>query len=77
MRSLKKVSGNLYESSSEPNKATDFSVVQGMLEKSNVQPIMEVTRMIDTLRGYQSTQKLLEQEHERQRKAIEKLTRET
>ncbi|NQU69448.1 MAG: flagellar basal-body rod protein FlgF, partial [Rhodospirillales bacterium] len=74
---LKKVSGNLYKSSGEPKKATDFSMVQGMLEKSNVQPIMEVTRMIDTLRGYQSTQKLLEQEHDLQRKAIEKLTRET
>jgi flagellar basal-body rod protein FlgF len=77
MRSLKKVSGNLYTSGAQPQKATDFSMVQGMLEKSNVQPIMEVTRMIDTLRGYQSTQKLLEQEHDRQRKAIEKLTRET
>lgn len=77
MQSLKKISGNLYESSAEPKKATDFSVVQGMLEKSNVQPILEVTRMIKTLRGYQGTQKLLEMEHERQRKTIEKLTRET
>lgn len=76
-QSLRKVSGNLYESKAEPKAATDFSIVQGMLEKSNVQPIMEVTRMINTLRGYQSTQKLLEQEHDRQRKAIEKLTRET
>lgn len=77
MQSLRKISGNLYSTSEEPKKATDFSVLQGMLEKSNVQPIMEVTRMIDTLRGYQSTQKLLDQEHERQRKTIEKLTRDT
>jgi len=75
--SLRKVSGNLLESDDEPKEATEFSLIQGMLEKSNVQPIMEVTRMIDTLRNYQGTQKLLDQEHERQRKAIEKLTRET
>jgi flagellar basal-body rod protein FlgF len=75
-QSLRKISGNLYESSRKPTKATDFSVVQGMLEKSNVQAIIEVTRMIDTLRGFQSTQKLLDQEHERQRKAIQKLTSE-
>ena len=77
MQSMKKISGNLYKTNAEPKNATDYSVVQGMLEKSNVQPIMEVTRMISTLRGFQSTQKLLEQEHDRQRKAIEKLTRET
>ena len=77
MQSMKKSSGNLYETSAEPKNATDYSVVQGMLEKSNVQSIIEVTRMIDTLRGFQSTQKLLDQEHERQRKTIEKLTRET
>lgn len=77
MQSMKKSSGNLYETRAEPKNATDFAVVQGVIEKSNVQPIIEMTRMIDTLRGFQSTQKLLEQEHERQRKTIEKLTRET
>jgi flagellar basal-body rod protein FlgF len=77
LQSLSKVSGNLYKYGGEPKQATDFSIVQGMLEKSNVQPILEITRMINTSRKFQSTQKLLDQEHERQRRAIDKLNRQT
>lgn len=74
---MKKVSGNLFSSESDRKPNAENSIVQGMLERSNVQPIIEITNMISALRGYQSTQKLIDKEHERQRTAIEKLTRET
>lgn len=75
---LTEVGGGLYVTDELPQAASDTSkVVQGALEQSNVQPILEMTSMIDVLRQYQSTQKLAESEHERQRNAIGKLGRVT
>lgn len=48
-------------------------VVQGALEKSNVNPIGSMTQMIDVLRTYQSVSRTLESENERQRNMISKL----
>ncbi|MAB33574.1 MULTISPECIES: flagellar basal-body rod protein FlgF [Thalassospira] len=48
-------------------------VVQGALEKSNVNPISSMTQMIDVLRTYQSVTRSLESENERQRNMISKL----
>ena len=48
-------------------------VVQGALEKSNVNPISTMTQMIDVLRTYQSVTRSLESENERQRNMISKL----
>ena len=46
-----------------------------MLEKSNVQAVLEITRMIDVMRSYQSTQRMVDTGHELQRRAIDKLGR--
>ena len=45
--------------------ATDFSVVQGALEQSNVSPVLEVARMIEVQRAYEAGQTLLEREDQR------------
>lgn len=45
----------------------------GMVEGSNVRPIIETTEMIDILRSYQTTQKLVERTSEMRRRAIERL----
>lgn len=55
--------------------ATETVVVQGKLEGSNVQPIVEMTRMIDVLREYQSVQNMMRSEHERMSTAIQRLGR--
>jgi len=55
--------------------AEDVQVKQGMIEGSNVQPILEMNKMIEALRQYQSVQKMLQTDHERQRSTIGKLTR--
>lgn len=70
---LEKAAGNLYRSAAVPLPAADAAIVQGMIEGSNVQPVVEVTRMIDVLRSYQQTHNLINAEHERQRLAIRKL----
>lgn len=48
-------------------------VRQGFLEGSNVKPILEVTRMIETSRAYESTTRMIRSAEELKRKAIEKL----
>ena len=55
--------------------ATDFQLRQGYIESSNVQPIMELTRMIETMRAYESVSRFISQGEELSRKAIERLGR--
>ena len=75
-RKLDKVAGNLFRSENPPDEKSSAEIVQGVIEESNVKPVVEITRMIKALRSYKGAQTLVEGEHDRQRKAIEKLTRE-
>lgn len=50
-------------------------IVQGGIEGSNVNAIGEMTRMIDVHRAYQSTHRMLQNEHDRQRTMIQRMTR--
>jgi flagellar basal-body rod protein FlgF len=59
----------------EPPIPSTAKLRQGMVENSNVNPILEVTAMIALQRSYQATQRMIDSDHERQRKAIERLTR--
>jgi len=68
---LKAVSGGLY-SSEQPSQAVDNPMVlQGMLEKSNVQPIIEMTKMIDAHRAYQGIKDFIDKEDGRVKKMME------
>ena len=67
---LRKTAGGLYETDERSTPAEDAEVIQGMLEQSNVEPVIEITRMIALMRSYNSAQTLLETEHDRERKAI-------
>lgn len=57
-----------------PEPVEQPQVMQGMIEKSNVNGIVEMTRLIETVRSFQSSSNIMEEEHERQRKAIQTLT---
>ena len=70
---MQPLGGGLMASNEVPEEAVDAKVSQGMLEGSNVQPILEMTRMIEISRRYQSTQRLLQDEHNRQRDSISRL----
>ena len=70
---LKPLGGGLLASSEAPREAEGVELAQGMLEGSNVQPILEMTRMIEISRQYQATQRLLQDEHSRQRDSISRL----
>lgn len=74
---LEAAGNGLYKASQKaPGAAAqNTQVLQGMLEGSNVQPVLEMTRMIDVLRSYQNTQRILQNEHDRERAMIERMSR--
>lgn len=49
-------------------------IVQGAVEDSNVQPVLETTRMMAALREFQFASQFVQAESERHTKAIDKLT---
>jgi flagellar basal-body rod protein FlgF len=72
-QALRKVGSGLYVTDQAPEAVPGARLVQGMLEGANVQPVVEMTEMIATLRAYQGTERLLETHHELQRRAIERM----
>ena len=74
-QALTKVGSGLYDAEAQtPLAAGDAEVLQGMVEGSNVKGVVEMTRMIDTVRSYQAAAKLADTEHQRILDAIEALT---
>ncbi len=74
-QSLEPIGNTLYRSDQAGQPATNTTVKQGQVEGANVNAVVEMTRMIETLRAFQSTQQLLQTENERLRGAIQKLSR--
>lgn len=73
---MTEVGAGLYVSDEEPQPApTDTKVAQGLLENSNVRPVVEMTQMIEIQRQYSSAQRMVENEHERMRTMIQRLGR--
>jgi len=70
---LLKTGGTLFKSADENIQGTDaknIKVNQGVVESSNVNGIQAMTEMIDTLRGYESYQKIIQFFHYIDEKAI-------
>ena len=61
LSALSKAGGNLYSNDSNltPQPATGASLRQGMLEGSNVQPITQITRLIEISRAYDAVSALM------------------
>jgi|SRR5689334_8637466 len=74
---LDKAGGNLYQNASnqQPTQATDAKVRQGMLEGSNVNPILEITRMIEVSRSYEQTAQMMASEQDLSRNSVARLGR--
>jgi flagellar basal-body rod protein FlgF len=73
---MTEVGSGLYVTDEEPQAApADTKVAQGLLEGSNVKPVVEMTQMIEIQRNYMSAQKMIENENDRIRNMITKLGR--
>jgi len=51
------------------------NVRQGMLESSNVKSVVEVTKLIEVSRAYESITRMMESEAELSRRSIERMGR--
>lgn len=74
-RNLQRAANGMYTTDQAPLDVAEPDVVQSALEGSNVQSILEMTRMIEVSRSYKSTQSLVDKEDERIRKAINELAK--
>lgn len=70
---LKKQGETLFSTDQQPQPAVNVRVIQGAFEKSNVQPIYEMTRMIETVRAYTNMAQTLSRAQDMRRDAIEQL----
>jgi flagellar basal-body rod protein FlgF len=59
----------------EVQPAENAVILQGFVEQSNVNPIVEIARLIEVQHAYEQGAKFLEQEHQRIRDVIQTLSR--
>lgn len=69
------VGSNLYRSDTPPEPDPDSRVAQGMVERSNVESMRELTTLIEITRSYTQLSRLLDQDNQRRADAINKLAR--
>jgi flagellar basal-body rod protein FlgF len=73
-RQLQKVGSSLYDAGGQtPQAAATTRIRQGVIERSNVEPIIEISRMIETLRAYQASAGLTQSGEDLLKQAIEKI----
>ncbi|PLX45161.1 MAG: flagellar basal-body rod protein FlgF [Hyphomicrobiales bacterium] len=72
-QSLQKEGDSLYSSSDQPKPAERPRFVQGMVEGSNVQPVVEMTHMIEVQRAYTRTASIIQRQDELMSNTINKL----
>ena len=65
--------GTLFRTTAPTTPVASPGIVQGAIEDSNVQPVVEVTRMMASMREYQFMSQFIQAESDRQQNAIDKL----
>lgn len=70
-RGLRREGDSLMRADQAPEPVPMPDIAQGRIERSNVQPVLEMTRMMETVRAFQNTQRLLETHHELVRRVID------
>jgi flagellar basal-body rod protein FlgF len=70
---LQNAGGNLFMTNVPPEAAPQARLQAGFVERSNVSPVVEISRMIEVTRQYQSVANLIGRNDEIRRTAIQKL----
>jgi flagellar basal-body rod protein FlgF len=65
--------GNSYYTTTQSATSAKANLVQGMLESSNVQPVVEISHMIEIMRSYQTTANLAQSHESLKMQALDKL----
>ncbi|HEY1707398.1 MAG TPA: flagellar basal-body rod protein FlgF [Rhizomicrobium sp.] len=73
-RQMRKEGNSLYATEQAPDdSAPPAKLTQGMLETSNVEPVVEISHMIEVMRAYDATTTLSQSHEQMMRDAIDKL----
>lgn len=77
LQDIEKTGDGLYRAVGDQvaEAAPDVLLRQGMIEGSNVNPVLEITRMIEVSREYERIARIMEQTQQLERTAIERLGR--
>jgi flagellar basal-body rod protein FlgF len=75
LSALSKQGDNLYQAAAgqTPTPATNARIIQGALEKSNVQPVSEIVHLIAISRAYESVANMISQAADLSESAVERL----
>ncbi|MEZ5897845.1 MAG: flagellar basal-body rod protein FlgF [Parvularculaceae bacterium] len=71
---LKRESGAMFEAVNGVEDSTDAKLRQGFVESSNVNPVLEISRLIEVQRAFEMQRQLANDEADRIRSAIESLS---
>lgn len=74
-QALNKIGYNLFEADQEAVPDPDVRVTQGVLETSNVQPVREMSRLVEVQRAYEMQSNLIRQSDQMRQEAIRLLGR--
>lgn len=72
---LEKVGGNLYAAPEDADPDPTVRLTQGVLETSNVQPVREMSRLVEVQRAYELQSNMLRQSDDMRQEAIRLLGR--
>lgn len=70
---LRNAGANLFTTNVRPEPALQARVQPGFIERSNVRPVVEISRMIEVTRQYQNVANLMNRTDETRRSAIQRL----
>ena len=73
-QNMRRIGNGLYDSPDDAQVVERPEIAQGMLEDSNVQPVVEMSHLIEVTREYESNQKIIEAENSRMLKAMQVLS---
>ena len=72
-QNLKRFANGLFASKSAPTDVETPEIAQGTLEGSNIKPILEMAKLIEVSRKYDSARKFITREDERMRNMIKEM----
>ncbi|MEZ5845698.1 MAG: flagellar basal-body rod protein FlgF [Geminicoccaceae bacterium] len=72
-QAMKRAGSNRYVTDQQPQPLEAPRVLQGHLETSNVNAVLEMTDMMETLRAFQNTQKFIETHHDLVRRSVDQM----
>jgi flagellar basal-body rod protein FlgF len=70
---MTKIGSSLYSTSQQPTEPASVNMRQGSLEASNVQPVIEISHMIEVMRAYEATATLAKSQEDLMQQAITQL----